>query len=596
MVWSLGATFDNHFRMMASRLNDCGRTFCLLLALSLAACGSTQTPEDAGPDAGAADGGDLQAPDGSDGAKDAGDGALDCAEYFFEDILIPMRDGKSLAAFVRRPAEPSCRLPAILIQTPYNKENARSMWFAHPENEPLFRSRDYAFVVVDWRGFFGSKDAAVSGTPPYAQDGHDTVEWIAAQSWSNGKVGTWGVSALCQQQWKTAAQRPPHLAALVPIFCQANQTYDQYYPGGVLRKEYYDFIFGYFGAGIIKDHPLKDGVWRLAETLLDLSRVNAPALVVAGWYDLFNTGTLRDFDMVKTSSDAAVRNSHRLLIGPWIHFAVGGETSGAGRELDAEEMLYVDTDKRIQTDSLRFFDFHLRGASNEAAVWPEARWLLGGAGGEESGSWPPAGAERVYYLAKGGTLSESPPQAASASLPYDPDDPSPTAGGQTLLPSLSHGPRLQDEVLARADALAFVGPELASPLTARGRAHAELALSTTGADTDIAVRLTDIGADGKHRLVADGIRRLKLREDLSTVSPVVAGERYVVTIEIVNELGYRFAAGHRVGLIVSGSNYPRFERNPNNGDDFYSNAATSVAVTDTIFLDGTSKLVLPQGQ
>ncbi len=568
----------------------------VLLTLVLVACGSSLAPKDAGPDADAADGGDLLGPDGDDGGEDGGDEVIECAAYLFEDVSIPTRDGKALAAFVRRPVSSACRLPAILIQTPYNKENARSMWFAHPESEPLFGSRDYAFVVVDWRGFFGSKDAAVSGTQPYAQDGYDVVEWIASQAWSNGKVGTWGVSALCQQQWRTAVQRPPHLFALVPIFCQANQTYAQYYPGGVLRKEYFDFISSYFGASIIKDHPLRDDLWRLAETLIDLAKVSAPALVVAGWYDLYNTGTLRDFDQVKTASAPAVRGAHRLLVGPWIHFAVGGESSGAGRELDAQEKLFVDSEKIIQRDSLLFFDFQMRGIQNQAATWPEARWTLGGAGGEESGTWPPAGLERVYYLAPAGALSESAPQAASVSFPFDPDDPSPTVGGQTLLPSLRHGPRLQDEVLARADALSFVGPELAAPLTVRGRVTVELAVSTTGADTDFAVRLTDVGPDGKHLLIADGIRRLKLREDFSQASPVVSGERYALTVDIVNDLGYRFAVGHRVGLIVSGSNYPRFERNPNNGEHFYADAASSVAVTETLYLDGTSRLMLSLGE
>ncbi|NMB73557.1 MAG: CocE/NonD family hydrolase [Myxococcales bacterium] len=575
-----------------------GKAFALFLSLALAACGSSQTPRDAGPDGDgeAADGGDLFGTDQGDGGEDGGDEAIDCAAYLFEDVSIPTRDGKALAAFVRRPANSACRLPAILIQTPYNKENARSMWFAHPENEPLFGSRDYAFVVVDWRGFFGSKDAAVSGTQPYAQDGYDVVEWIASQAWSDGKVGTWGVSALCQQQWRTAVQRPPHLSALVPIFCQANQTYTQYYPGGVLRKEYFDFISAYFGIDILKDHPLRDNLWRLAETLIDLGKVSAPALVVAGWYDLYNAGTLRDFEAVRTTSNAAIREKHRLLVGPWIHFAVGGESSGAGRELDAQEKLFVDADKTIQRDSLLFFDFHLRGIQNQAAAWPEARWTLGGAGGEESGTWPPAGLERVYYLVSGGSLSESAPQAASVSFPFDPDDPSPTVGGQTLLPTLRHGPRLQDEVLARADALSFVGPELSAPLTVRGRMTVELAVSTTGADTDFAVRLTDVGPDGKHLLIADGIRRLKLREDFSQTSPVVSGERYALTVDMVNDLGYRFAAGHRVGLIVTGSNYPRFERNPNNGEHFYADAASSVAVTETLYLDGTSRLVLSLGE
>jgi len=578
-------------------MKNIAKSLIILLALVAAGCGSSNTP---GLDAGTDGNTGVDAEDGADGG-DAGenpaDRIVDCSEYFFEDVSIPMRYGKVLSAFVRRPVNTDCRMPAILIQTPYNKENARSMWFVHPEKEPLFASADYAFVVVDWRGFYGSKDAAVSGSPPYAQDGFDTVEWIASQPWSNGKVGTWGVSALCQQQWRTAVQKPPHLAAMVPIFCQANQTYDQYYPGGVLRKEYFDFISSYFGAELVKQHPLRDSLWRTVEGLVDLSAVSAPALVVAGWYDLFNAGTLRDFSAVRRLSDQAVREKHRLLIGPWIHFAVGGETSGAGRELDEQEKLYVDGQKIIQKESLLFFDLHLRGQNNAASSWPAARWILGGAGGEESGEdWPPSGNSLVYYLTADGALAEAPPQTAPRDFVCDPDNPSPTVGGQTLLPTLTHGPRWQDTVIEREDALVFAGPVLGSPLTIRGAVKVLLDVATTGADTDFAVRLTDVNEEGRHLLVADGIRRLKLRDDYSNVSSVEAAKRYSIEIPVINELGYVFAAGHRVGLIVSGNNYPRFERNPQNGQDFYTDAASSTTATNTVFLDGNSRLILPLGK
>jgi len=510
-----------------------------------------------------------------------------------------MRDGKHLAAFVRRPADPACRLPAILIQTPYDKENARALWLSGAGGEPLFDSLDYAFVVLDWRGFFGSRDAAVQGAQPHGQDGHDAVEWVASQPWSDGRVGTWGVSALCVQQYRTALEQPPHLAAMAPIFCQAGQTYDQYYPGGVLRQEYLDFLSAYFGVNeLVLAHPTRDALWRAAEGLTDLSRVAAPALVVSGFWDLHNPGTLSDFEALSTLGPAGVRQAHRLLIGPWIHFAAGGEGRGGLRPLDEQERRYLDPERRIQRDSLAFFDLHLRGLASEAAGWRPARWLTGGDGvWEEADAWPPIGAARaVFHPAAGGALASEAPADSRLDFPYDPDDPSPSVGGCTLLPSLFHGPRDQAEVVARADALVFASAPLAEPLRLRATAYAELEVATGGQDSDFAIRLTDVDPAGGHLLVGEGIQRLKLRDDLGAVSPVQPGARYALTVTLANALGYTFPAGHRVGLIVTSSNFPRFARNPNTGEDFYQDAAGSQTVANSLHLGPGTRLVLPAGR
>ena len=94
---------------------------------------------------------------------------------------------------------------------------------------------EYAFVVTDWRGYFGSSDAAYSGSPTRGEDGHDLVEWISTQSWCTGAVGTWAASALGIVQMKTAAEQPDHLLACVPIVHHYRETYEPSYPGGVFR-------------------------------------------------------------------------------------------------------------------------------------------------------------------------------------------------------------------------------------------------------------------------------------------------------------------------------------------------------------------------
>ncbi len=112
---------------------------------------------------------------------------------------IPMRDGKKLAADIYLPSTPGT-YPVILVQTPYNRLYYRI-------NQPLglgsLTGLPYALVVVDWRGFYGSASAMVAN-PDRGKDGYDIVEWIATQTWSNGKVGTWG--PFCA--WKKSNFKP----------------------------------------------------------------------------------------------------------------------------------------------------------------------------------------------------------------------------------------------------------------------------------------------------------------------------------------------------------------------------------------------------
>ncbi len=569
----------------------------LLVLLALASCGKMPAAVDGGPGGGSAGGGSAGGGGGGTGGgtEDAGSfdaGTPDCTTHELRDVAIPMRDGKTLAAFIRVPKDARCKLPVVLIQTPYGKDGAKSTFFSGAGTDPLFDSKDYAFVVVDWRGFFGSASAKVPGMQPFAEDGFDTVEWAGTQSWSNGKVGTWGVSALCVQQYRTATLKPPHLAAAVPIFCSMNTAYEQYYPGGVLRLEYYNFIGFYFGSGSILANPYRNATWLFAEQLLKPADITIPVMVVAGWYDLYPSGSLGTWNELKASPAAA---NHRLLIGEWIHQAIGAETAG-GRALNPQELRYVDSAKRVQSDSRDFFDLHLRKlATSAAAGWAKVRYLRGGEGTwESSPDWPPTGtAPRTFILNADGGLAAAASTATPVTFPYVPLDPSPTLGGSTLNGALLHGPTIQSAVVSRSDAVVFTSPLLTQPLRTRGAITVSLDVATDRADTDFAARLTDFQADGGHLLLAEGIRRLKLRSSLSTVSAVDAGVRYTVPISFTSELAYTFGVGHRVGLIITSSNYPRFERNPNTGADAFPDSGfPAFDANNTLYVNGASKLIL----
>jgi putative CocE/NonD family hydrolase len=318
-------------------------------------------------------------------------------------------------------------------------------------------------------------------------------------------------------------------------------------------------------------------------------------LVVAGWYDLDNARSFRTWDGLITTSDPAVRDHHRMLVGAWHHFAAGGETTGAGRPLTAQERVYHDGEFRIQTDSLAWFDFHLRGIDAAVSTWAPIRYVRDGESTwEEADTWPPTDTQDLtLHLHADGSLDETPAVAEELSYPFDPADPSPTLGGQTLDFTLLHGPTDQADVLLRNDVLVFTTASLTEALRIRGPITVELAVATTGLDTDFVVRLTDVDGAGNLLLLTDGVQRLSLRDTLSAVSPVIPGLRYELTVSFTNQLAYTFAAGHRLGLLVSSSSHPRFERNPGNGFSFYTDPSAAVAVTNTLYLDGVSRLILP---
>lgn len=565
------------------------RSWILLSVLSLglaASCGDGSTS--VSPDAVVVDGG------AGDGGAGGDAGGQDCAEHVLQDVMIPMADGQLLAAFVRRPVNGACQLPTILIQTPYDKEFLRAAWLTAPNPGPLFESPAYAFVVLDWRGFYGSTAAAVA-QPDHGRDGADAVAWIAEQDWSDGQVGTWGVSALGRVQLWTATHAPPALKAIVPIFAPLNSAYEEYYPGGVLRREYLDSLGVLYGDSLVEQYPFNDSAWLWYANLYAPADVEVPVLLVAGWYDVDNARSFLTWNGL-LGVGGTLADEHRMLLGAWHHFAASSAAAGAGRPLTDQELEYHDGEHRIQTDSLAWFDAHLRGDTGPVDAWARVRYEQDAAGVWEGvDQWPPVNTtgQVALYLDGLGELADVAPPPGELSYIFDPDNPPPSIGGQTLHYELLHGPHDQQEVLDRGDVLVFESTPLNADLRVRGALEAVLAVSTSGVDTDFVVLVTDVDPTGTHLLLADGVRRLSLRDSLASPTAVTAGQRYEVTVKVINQLAYTFAAGHRVGLLVSSGSYPRFSRNPGNGDTFYTDASSSVAVTNTVYTDGVSRLILP---
>ncbi|MBK7976109.1 MAG: CocE/NonD family hydrolase [Deltaproteobacteria bacterium] len=501
-------------------------------------------------------------------------------------ISIPMRDGKSLAADLYLPLGVG-PWPTILLVTPYDKDPYRLRL--------PFAAESYAWVIVDARGLFGSVGAANPDAAP-GEDGYDCVEWIARQTWSDSHVGMWGPSALGVVQFQTAREHPPHLDAGVPLVASFATSYANYYPGGAMRLEYVASLSladtPGIGAQVVLAHPAEDSLWGQVEAQTQYGdELGVPMLVVGGWYDHRTEDLLASYRDLVTRGLGHARAEHRLLIGPWEHDHVDEESVGA--------LTFPNAAGVAAEASLAFFDKHLRGIEGGPSGG-RARWFDTGLGEWRDGDeFPPAGgAAATFHLGAGGVLTPAAPTAASSSSPlrYDPNDPSPTIGGANFSGTVAAGPQDQAAVEARNDALVFTSAPLAADLRVAGTSRAVIFGASNRTDTDLVVRLTDVHPDGTSMLVTDGARKGRFAsgtapEDEALLAP---GTVYSFAIDLPS-IAITFRAGHRVRVVVTSSNYPRFYANRNDGGVLYDPDAPYKLANNTVFHDSKhlSRLILP---
>lgn len=503
---------------------------------------------------------------------------------------IPMRDGKKLAADIYLPDEGAGdQYPVILVQTPYNRLLFR--FTGLPLVGYNLENSDYAFVILDWRCFFGSQSACITN-PKRGQDGYDAVEWIAQQPWSNGEVGTWGSSALGKVQFQTAREQPPHLVCAVPRVAAPQFNYLEYFPGGAIRTEYVEQLdqLGFGLSAFLYNNVFYDTIWGYTEyNTYYPGEIEIPTLMIGGWYDHNIDVSLEFFNGLQEESPV---NEHKMLIGPWTHS--GLTQAGQG------QLSYPDAASWCDSLTELFFEYYLLKENNGWENTPNLQYYQTGAQSWKTAeSWPPGDTVyHVYYLDEGGMLKNEPPEqaGASVSIPYNPRNPSPTTGGPTLRVDLDQGPCDQVPVVESRDDIAIFSTEvLSEDFTLNGKIKAILFISSNRTDTDIALRLTDVFPDGRSMLIRDGIRRARFRDGYrkEDTALMIPGNIYQMEIEL-DELAYTFKTGHKIRLDVTSSNYPRFDCNLNNGGEMYTAGDTLIA-ENTIYFNQAfpSRLLLP---
>lgn len=508
------------------------------------------------------------------------------AQIYFPIIdSVPMRDGKKLAVDIYI-ADTTQPLPTILIQTPYNRTLYR--WGLPLVGNQLYQNH-YNFVVADWRGFYGSASAFVANYNR-GLDGYDLVEWIAQQTWSNGKIGTWGPSALGKIQYQTAKENPPHLTCCVPMVSFPQMMYQEYFPGGVYRTEYVQQLdqLGFGLSPWLLANPFYNFQWQYVETSTNYpSSIKVPMFMIGGWYDHNIDGMISFFKAIKQYSSVA--SKHKLLMGPWVH---GGHGSTYVGSCQQGELNFDNACQWSDSLAMRFFDYYLQNINNGWENEPVFRFYQIG-----DNQWLESESidsiiyqNQIFYFQPNNLLTPNQPNgnADFGVFLYNPADPSPTYGGCTLRSDLLQGPYDQSQVVeSRNDILIFSSEILQNKIELFGKPKVHLWVSSDRKDTDFSVRLCDVYPDGRSMLISDAIQRMRFRNGYTVNDTASMFNNVIYAIDIeLPYIAYTFLQGHKIRIDVTSSNYPRYDNNLNNGLTMYVAGDTLIA-TNKVYYNQT---------
>jgi len=248
--------------------------------------------------------------------KDLDDISSSPGSIFGKTQMVEMRDGIHLATDVYdlllRPAPHG----AILLRTPYDKDELAFLGI-------LFSIIGWPVVIQDMRGRHASEGNDTVYQNSHT-DGPDTLAWIANQSWSNGKIATAGPSALGINQYFMAGANPPNLACQFIMVATPNLHKHAIYQGGQFRKGLVEGWLSGQGSTYVLEEILENENYTLdfwTNVSLDdnWQDVNVPAIHLGGWYDIFLQGIIDGYDGYQHLGGTGAQGKSKLIIGPWTH-------------------------------------------------------------------------------------------------------------------------------------------------------------------------------------------------------------------------------------------------------------------------------------
>jgi uncharacterized protein len=515
----------------------------------------------------------------------------DSLDYNYREIFIPMNDGVKLATDVFSPKNDE-KFPCILVRTPYNKAGVKggAEWFV---------KKDIIVLVQDCRGKFKSEGVFY----PFVnerKDGLQTLRWIRKQPWSNGKIGGWGGSYVGYTQWAISDS----LNALVPNMTGAD-LYELIYPGGLfslqtafnwglvvdsktvnaippekILKSFWILPLSVADDSTIKDipfindwltHSTNDLYW---QQMNHQRKINAPVFSIAGWYDIFLTSQIEDFQAISREGHP----DNRIIIGPWCHGSQGHKNEYGGSER---------TGRRNQ--AARGFLLHHLCNNNEnylALPYFDTKYNLFIMERNEyfgSDEYPPKEMKPTNYYFGPDLYLKTENYSTSGFLhyAYDPKNPYPSKGGTSL--GAGVGPSLQNDNTSRKDQVVFETDTLQKPLVLLGPITASLFVSSTAPCTDFIVCLQDVFPDSNIINIQEGGTSVKLVDE--------APEHITFSVWAT---GYQLNPGHKLKVVITSSWFPRFNRNINSCEPIASATKKKKAIQNIYYgQDAASYITLP---
>jgi uncharacterized protein len=517
-------------------------------------------------------------------------------------IKIPMPDGAELLAdyYAPRSGGP---LPTLLVRSPYGRKGLYSALYAFP-----FAEHGYQVLMQSCRGTAGS-----GGQFCYARHEHDdglaTIAWIKQQPWFSGELVTAGASYLGFTQWAMAADAGPELKAMVPQVSASDLNHYRF-QGGSLTLEVamswatrmtlqaarglnletllllsrlprrLERAYGHLPLGeadqLVVDqssqpfqdlvtHGPEDAYWKPTDWSGRVAEVQAPVYLMAGWYDFFLDWQLKDYQALRGAG-----KKPSLLIGPWTHISAG-------------------TNGMLIREALAWLDTQVKGKPSKEDELPVRLFVMGEEKWRQFADWPPPARPERWYLHPGGQLL---PGASPHSEPdhyrYDPADPTPAVGGNSIGPVKRMGAQDNRKLEARSDVLVYTSAELTHELEVIGPVKAEVYVHSSSPFTDFFVRLCVVKPSGRSINLCDGLVRL---------TPGSVSQEPDGSLRLSIELwptAYHFQKGERLRVQVSSGAHPRFMRNLGSGEPLATGIRLVVA-DQTVYHDPLhpSAIVLP---
>lgn len=574
-------------------------------------------------------------------------------------VMVPMRDGKRMAADVYRPKDVSKKYPIIFSRTPYNF-NFWDVRLGAPRDMTTILEavkRGYAYVVMNERGhFFSEGNYDILGAP--VTDGDDAIKWMSSQPWSNEKVGTIGCSSTAEWQPAVAALGNPNFTTMIVQGFEAGigrvgPYYEQgnWYRGGAVQMLFIAWLYGEqnqvrpmfppnasqedlirasksfdlaqqpppvdwskalrhlpetdiikavdgahgvfadempvpTGGAMIKRTP-NDPAWYKGGLWNDSMKINVPGFWFMSWYDVSVGPNIAAYNHVRKTADRDIADKQYAVIAPTLHCSytratentVVGERSMGDARLDYNALTYG------------WFDYFLKGEKNDVLKMPKVRYFTMGSNKWQSAeSFPPAGASPVtFYLSSNGKantlngdgklVSTPPAKDQPDGFEYDPMNPVPSFGGNVCCTgnAITGGSFDQRKMEERPDILVYSTDPLKEGIELTGSIDVALYVSSDAKDTDFTVKLIDVDEQGRAYNLDETIQRMRYREGYD--KPLVwmqPDKVYKVRFQPMTTSNY-FAAGHRMRLEISSSNFPRFDRNLNTGGNNYDETKSVTA-------------------